>query len=135
MAIPARFERAAYGLGNRCSILLSYGIVTRRNTGRPLQPQDGRPVFWRMLRDRPLSPGLWRRRAALLDAAADRRERGLQAGTHRRHGGDDHDCDERGDQAIFDCRRAGLVADETIEDLHWKYPLRCVQKNQTRSSM
>ena len=27
MATPARFERAAYGLGNRCSILLSYGIV------------------------------------------------------------------------------------------------------------
>jgi hypothetical protein len=26
MATPARFERAAYGLGNRCSILLSYGV-------------------------------------------------------------------------------------------------------------
>jgi hypothetical protein len=27
---PARLERAACGLGNRCSILLSYGRKTRR---------------------------------------------------------------------------------------------------------
>src|SRR3954470_10281148 len=27
---PARFERATYGLGNRCSIHLSYGAWTRR---------------------------------------------------------------------------------------------------------
>jgi hypothetical protein len=32
MATPARFERAAYGLGNRCSILLSYGVVGGFNT-------------------------------------------------------------------------------------------------------
>jgi hypothetical protein len=29
MAVPARLERATFGLGNRCSIRLSYGTVKR----------------------------------------------------------------------------------------------------------
>ena len=33
MAVPARLELATFGLGNRCSIRLSYGTKSLRNGG------------------------------------------------------------------------------------------------------
>lgn len=34
---PRRFERLTYGLGNRCSIQLSYGRIVYKNAGKVLK--------------------------------------------------------------------------------------------------
>src|SRR5690348_15822458 len=41
----------------------------------------------------------------------------------RRDGNDDHDRNERGDQAVFDGRGAGLVTNETLEGRHLLLPV------------
>ncbi len=47
MVTPARFERATYGLGIRCSILLSYGAMGVILTDRPWARQGSPREHWR----------------------------------------------------------------------------------------
>jgi len=44
-----------------------------------------------------------------------------------RHGGNGRNRDQRGDEAIFDGRRAIFVAKELIDELHEVVPLSCEQ--------
>lgn len=51
VALPARLERATPGLGNQCSIRLSYGSLRGSYQSRPAceQPEAGAGVFHRLL--------------------------------------------------------------------------------------
>ena len=51
----------------------------------------------------------------LLQVGRDVGESGRQAGAHRRHARDDHNRDQRGDQAILNGRRAAFVIPEILE--------------------
>ena len=51
----------------------------------------------------------------LLDLARNGRERRRQAGTNSGNRTDDDDCNESSDQAVFNGRCAGLVANEASE--------------------
>jgi hypothetical protein len=50
---PARFERATSGLGNRCSILLSYGGISYGRIAGPTR--TGKSIAIRTIQDKKIS--------------------------------------------------------------------------------
>src|SRR5579863_6842423 len=58
------------------------------------------------------------RTARRLELAGDRVEGRAQIGTDGRRSGDDRDGDERGDQAVFDCRRTRVVGKQLLQKGH-----------------
>ena len=58
-----------------------------------------------------------RRRPELLELGRDALELGVQRGAEAVHDRDDRDRDASSDQAIFDGRRAGVVLNETNQEV------------------
>jgi hypothetical protein len=55
---------------------------------------------------------------SLFQRAIDRREFGIQLGADALNSSDDRERDSASDQAIFDCRRAGIVGEECSNRFH-----------------
>ncbi len=65
-------------------------------------------------------------RDAITHRGCDRTERRVQVRTDELHSRDDHDGNARGDQAVFDGRRAGFVRQETSETRFFMVSLRLI---------
>src|SRR5579883_545872 len=61
--------------------------------------------------------GYFRSPLTLVQVVADLGEGVLEVGAERGDGGNDRNRDQRGDQAVFDGGRAGLVSEEALERL------------------
>src|SRR5215472_1454798 len=56
-----------------------------------------------------------------LEAVTDRRERRFEAAADQRRARDDRNRDQSGDEAVFDCRGAGLVTPQKLQEPYHQF--------------